>query len=47
MKKIGVGSWKNYPHMKCLSNIFAKFPRSKNNHVYSIRLYLINVIPLI
>ena len=25
----------NYPHMKCLANIFAKFSPSENNHVYS------------
>ena len=25
----------NYPHVKCLDNIFAKFSPSENNHVYS------------
>ena len=25
----------NYPHVKCLANIFAKFSSSENNHVYS------------
>ena len=28
----------NYPHVKCLDNIFAKFSPSENNHVYSIRI---------
>ena len=29
----------NYPHMKFLENIFAKFPPSeKNNHIYSKRI---------
>ena len=35
MKEIGAVSLKNYPHVKCLANIFAKFPPSENNHVYS------------
>ena len=26
----------NYPHVKGLANIFAKFSPSENNHVYSI-----------
>ena len=25
----------NYPHVKCLANIFVKFSPSENNHVYS------------
>ena len=26
----------NYPHVKCLANILAKFSPSKNNHLYSM-----------
>ena len=26
----------NYPNVKCLANIYAKFSPSENNHVYSI-----------
>ena len=31
----------NYPNVKCLANVFAKFSPSENNHVYSISLYRI------
>ena len=38
VSKVNVEPWQyreNYPHMKCLANIFAKFSPSENNHVYS------------
>ena len=31
----------NYPHVKGLGNIFAKFSPSENNHVYSISYFMI------